>query len=159
MTDAFSSNSEAVLQRTVNVPTVSTSSHAGNLMQLYQITETCHFVTSNQFKKARQHRLEIICHVYHLSNWSIKGISLSFFITGSLAVSRWTPSWCRPGLYRNREWNQSKDIHFRWYILWQVRTLKAYVIPWCKCHKKFQVSYHSDEVKNCKNKTLVQNIF
>ncbi|XP_067294383.1 2-(3-amino-3-carboxypropyl)histidine synthase subunit 2 [Pseudorasbora parva] len=50
MTDAFSSSSEAVLQRTVNVPTV-TSHHAGNLMQLYQIAETCHFVTSNQFKK------------------------------------------------------------------------------------------------------------
>ncbi|XP_077085359.1 2-(3-amino-3-carboxypropyl)histidine synthase subunit 2 [Siphateles boraxobius] len=48
MTDAFSSNSEAVLQRTVNV---STSSHAGNLMQLYQIAETCDFVTSNQFTK------------------------------------------------------------------------------------------------------------
>ncbi|XP_056104397.1 2-(3-amino-3-carboxypropyl)histidine synthase subunit 2 [Rhinichthys klamathensis goyatoka] len=50
MTDAFSSNSEAVLQRTVNVSTI-TSSHAGNLMQLYQIAETCHFVTSNQFTK------------------------------------------------------------------------------------------------------------
>ncbi|KAG1943229.1 2-(3-amino-3-carboxypropyl)histidine synthase subunit [Pimephales promelas] len=50
MTDAFSSNSEAVLQRTVNVSTI-TSSHAGNLMQLYQIAETCRFVTSNQFTK------------------------------------------------------------------------------------------------------------
>ncbi|XP_051960338.1 2-(3-amino-3-carboxypropyl)histidine synthase subunit 2-like [Xyrauchen texanus] len=51
MTDAFCSNSEAALQRSVNVSTIATGSHCGNLVELYQITETCHFVTSNKFKK------------------------------------------------------------------------------------------------------------
>ncbi|XP_051572701.1 2-(3-amino-3-carboxypropyl)histidine synthase subunit 2-like [Myxocyprinus asiaticus] len=51
MTDAFSSNSEAVLQRSVNVSTIATGSLGGNLVELYQIVETCHFVTSHQFKK------------------------------------------------------------------------------------------------------------
>ncbi|XP_043100522.1 2-(3-amino-3-carboxypropyl)histidine synthase subunit 2 isoform X2 [Puntigrus tetrazona] len=51
MTDAFSSSSEAVLQRTVSVSSIRTASHAGNLLQLYQIAETCQFITSNQFKK------------------------------------------------------------------------------------------------------------
>lgn len=49
MTDAFSSSSEAVLQRSV------TSTHSfhpsGDLLLLYQTPETCRFITSNQFKK------------------------------------------------------------------------------------------------------------
>uniref|UniRef100_A0A9J7XG29 2-(3-amino-3-carboxypropyl)histidine synthase subunit 2 n=1 Tax=Cyprinus carpio carpio TaxID=630221 RepID=A0A9J7XG29_CYPCA len=51
MTDVFSSSSEAVLQRPVSVSFLRTDSHAGNLVQLYQIAETCHFITNNQFKK------------------------------------------------------------------------------------------------------------
>lgn len=51
MTDAFSSNSEAVIHRTVNVSTTTTDSQTGSLVERYQITETCHFVTSNHFKK------------------------------------------------------------------------------------------------------------
>lgn len=48
MTDVFSSSCEAVLQRTISVSFITRSSHVGNL---YQIEETCQFITSNQFKK------------------------------------------------------------------------------------------------------------
>ncbi|XP_056611625.1 2-(3-amino-3-carboxypropyl)histidine synthase subunit 2 [Triplophysa dalaica] len=51
MTDAFSSNSEAVINRTVNVSTTTTDYQTGSLVERYQITETCHFVTINHFKK------------------------------------------------------------------------------------------------------------
>ncbi|KAA0723521.1 2-(3-amino-3-carboxypropyl)histidine synthase subunit 2 [Triplophysa tibetana] len=51
MTDAFSSNSEAVINRTVNVSTTTTDYQAGSLAERYEITETCRFVTINNFKK------------------------------------------------------------------------------------------------------------
>ncbi|XP_029935636.1 2-(3-amino-3-carboxypropyl)histidine synthase subunit 2 [Myripristis murdjan] len=50
MANVFSSSSEAVLQRVVDV-TVSTNTPLENLGELYQIRKTCDFITKNDFKK------------------------------------------------------------------------------------------------------------
>lgn len=51
MTDAFSSNSELVIQRSVDVASVGTHRTSGGWEELYEIERTCHFIKSNQFKK------------------------------------------------------------------------------------------------------------
>uniref|UniRef100_W5KIG8 2-(3-amino-3-carboxypropyl)histidine synthase subunit 2 n=1 Tax=Astyanax mexicanus TaxID=7994 RepID=W5KIG8_ASTMX len=51
MTEAFSSNSEAVLQRTVDVASTESDHQARDLEGLYQISDTCHFIQSKGFKK------------------------------------------------------------------------------------------------------------
>ncbi|XP_060787688.1 2-(3-amino-3-carboxypropyl)histidine synthase subunit 2 [Neoarius graeffei] len=51
MTEVFSSNSEMVLQRSVNVIHSESRSRPEDLQELYQIKETCSFITSNNFKK------------------------------------------------------------------------------------------------------------
>ncbi|XP_041924737.1 2-(3-amino-3-carboxypropyl)histidine synthase subunit 2 [Alosa sapidissima] len=51
MTDAFSTNSELVIQRCVDVASIRTDRPAGSWEELYQIKETCHFINDNQFKK------------------------------------------------------------------------------------------------------------
>ncbi|KAL2085634.1 hypothetical protein ACEWY4_018954 [Coilia grayii] len=51
MTDAFSSNSELVIQRSVDVASIKTDPSSGTLEETYQIKETCHFISTNQFKK------------------------------------------------------------------------------------------------------------
>ncbi|XP_076840859.1 2-(3-amino-3-carboxypropyl)histidine synthase subunit 2 [Brachyhypopomus gauderio] len=50
MNEAFSSSSESVLHRTVGVS--QPVCHDGDLEQMYQISQTCHFIKSNGFKKA-----------------------------------------------------------------------------------------------------------
>ncbi|KAM3593162.1 uncharacterized protein V6R79_006953 [Siganus canaliculatus] len=50
MADAFSSSSETVLQRVVDV-SVRTNTPAEKLEELYQIKETCDFIRERQFKK------------------------------------------------------------------------------------------------------------
>lgn len=50
MADAFSSSSETVIQRVVDA-TVRTNTPPEKLEELYQIKETCDFVTQHQFKK------------------------------------------------------------------------------------------------------------
>ncbi|XP_053714384.1 2-(3-amino-3-carboxypropyl)histidine synthase subunit 2 [Synchiropus splendidus] len=50
MADAFSSSSENVIQRQVDVRETSRTPQ-GNLEDLYQIKETCDFITHNQFQK------------------------------------------------------------------------------------------------------------
>lgn len=49
--EAFSSNSEMVLQRSVDVSLRKSGSRPEDLHELYQIHETCSFITSNDFKK------------------------------------------------------------------------------------------------------------
>ncbi|XP_026792758.3 2-(3-amino-3-carboxypropyl)histidine synthase subunit 2 [Pangasianodon hypophthalmus] len=53
MTEVFSSNSETVLQRSVDVDVnlTESSSRLEDLQELYQLSETCSFITSNNFKK------------------------------------------------------------------------------------------------------------
>lgn len=51
MSEVFSSNSEAALQRTVDVTATESHGRAGDLEELYQIRETCHFIQSKDFKK------------------------------------------------------------------------------------------------------------
>ncbi|KAI4886990.1 hypothetical protein NFI96_023484 [Prochilodus magdalenae] len=51
MTEAFSSNSEAVLQRTVDVTASEPGGRAGDIEGLYQINDTCQFIQSKDFKK------------------------------------------------------------------------------------------------------------
>ncbi|MCI4377642.1 hypothetical protein PGIGA_G00205710 [Pangasianodon gigas] len=53
MTEVFSSNSETVLQRSVDVDVnlTESSSRPEDLQELYQLSETCSFITSNNFKK------------------------------------------------------------------------------------------------------------
>ncbi|XP_062335708.1 2-(3-amino-3-carboxypropyl)histidine synthase subunit 2 [Osmerus eperlanus] len=50
MTEAFSSNCELVLQQSVNV-TSERNVHQENLVEVYQIDETCQFINSNLFTK------------------------------------------------------------------------------------------------------------
>ncbi|KAM8823042.1 2-(3-amino-3-carboxypropyl)histidine synthase subunit 2 isoform 1-T2 [Spinachia spinachia] len=50
MTDAFSSSSENVIQRVVDV-TVKTNTPVGELEELYQIRKTCDFINEHQFEK------------------------------------------------------------------------------------------------------------
>ncbi|GAA6219424.1 diphthamide biosynthesis protein 2 [Lates japonicus] len=50
MADAFSSSSETVIQRVVDV-TVKTNTPPEKLEELYQIKETCGFISQHQFKK------------------------------------------------------------------------------------------------------------
>ena len=57
MTEAFSSNCELVLQQSVNV-TSERNVHRENLVEVYQIDETCQFINSNLFTK--------VCYSYHL---------------------------------------------------------------------------------------------
>lgn len=52
MSDAFSSSSESVLQRVVDV-TPKTNTPVDKLQELYQIQETCEFVNERQFGKVR----------------------------------------------------------------------------------------------------------
>lgn len=83
MTDAFCSNSEAVLQRSVNVSTTTTDSQAKNLVELYQINETCHFITSNQFKKvALQFPDELLSDAVQISAEIEKETKAKTFILG-----------------------------------------------------------------------------
>ncbi|KAL1006452.1 hypothetical protein UPYG_G00072590 [Umbra pygmaea] len=49
MTDAFSTNSELVLKRVLDV--TEKNVHSGNIQEIYQIKETCHFINSHQFQK------------------------------------------------------------------------------------------------------------
>lgn len=51
MAEAFSSNSETVLQRSVDVNLTESGSRPEDLQDVYQINETCSFITSNNFKK------------------------------------------------------------------------------------------------------------
>ncbi|XP_030635991.1 2-(3-amino-3-carboxypropyl)histidine synthase subunit 2 [Chanos chanos] len=51
MTEAFSSNSESVIQRSVDVSATEARSPVASLEDTYQISETCHFINSNEFKK------------------------------------------------------------------------------------------------------------
>lgn len=55
MTDAFSSNSEVVIQRRVDVSSIRADLSHESWEELYEIQKTCHFINSNQFKKVRQH--------------------------------------------------------------------------------------------------------
>lgn len=50
MADAFSSSSETVIQRVVDV-TAKTNTPLDKLEELYQIKQTCDFITENQFEK------------------------------------------------------------------------------------------------------------
>ncbi|XP_010884128.2 2-(3-amino-3-carboxypropyl)histidine synthase subunit 2 [Esox lucius] len=50
MSDAFSTNSELVIKRVLDV-TADKNVHSGDLEELYQIKDTCHFINSHQFKK------------------------------------------------------------------------------------------------------------
>lgn len=52
MADAFSSSSETVIQRVVDV-TVKTNTPLEKLEELYQIKKTCEFITERQFQKVR----------------------------------------------------------------------------------------------------------
>lgn len=66
MTEVFSSNSETVLQRSVNVILSESPSRPEDLQELYQIDETCSFITRNNFKKvnfelAAKHFHSILC--------------------------------------------------------------------------------------------------
>lgn len=51
MTDAFSSNSEVVIQRRVDVSSIRANLSSESWEELYEIQKTCHFINSNQFKK------------------------------------------------------------------------------------------------------------
>ncbi|KAL7876251.1 hypothetical protein AOLI_G00112140 [Acnodon oligacanthus] len=51
MTEVFSSNSEAVLQRTVDATAAESGSQTGELEELYQISDTCRFIQRKDFKK------------------------------------------------------------------------------------------------------------
>lgn len=52
MADAFSSSSETVIQRMVDVA-VKTNAAPENLEELYDIKKTCDFITQHQFEKVR----------------------------------------------------------------------------------------------------------
>lgn len=52
MADAFSSSSETVLQRLVDV-SLKTNTPEEKLEEQYQIRETCDFINERQFKKVR----------------------------------------------------------------------------------------------------------
>ncbi|XP_051998978.1 2-(3-amino-3-carboxypropyl)histidine synthase subunit 2-like [Xyrauchen texanus] len=83
MTDAFSSNSEAVLQRSVNVSTIAAGSYGGHLVELYQIVETCHFVTSHQFKKVTlQFPDKLLCDAVPVSAEIEKETKAKIFVLG-----------------------------------------------------------------------------
>lgn len=51
MSDAFSSNSESVMQRVVDV--AKTNTPVDQLQDLYQIKETCEFINERKFAKVR----------------------------------------------------------------------------------------------------------
>ncbi|KAF7706174.1 hypothetical protein HF521_019428 [Silurus meridionalis] len=51
MTEVFSSNSELVLQRSVDINLSDSGSRHEDIRELYQISETCAFITSNNYKK------------------------------------------------------------------------------------------------------------
>lgn len=55
MADAFSSSSEMVIQRVVDVA-VKTNAAPEKLEELYDIKKTCDFITQHQFKKVRTHK-------------------------------------------------------------------------------------------------------
>lgn len=53
MAEVFSSNSETVLQRSVDVNLSESGIQPEDLQELYQINETCSFITSNNFQKVK----------------------------------------------------------------------------------------------------------
>ena len=52
MADAFSSSSETVIQRVVDV-TVKTNTPLDKLEELYEIKKTCEFIAERQFQKVK----------------------------------------------------------------------------------------------------------
>ena len=59
MADAFSSSSETVIQRVVDV-TVKTNTPLDKLEELYQIKKTCDFISEHQFEKVRTYILFLL---------------------------------------------------------------------------------------------------
>ncbi|XP_072544167.1 2-(3-amino-3-carboxypropyl)histidine synthase subunit 2 [Salminus brasiliensis] len=83
MTEAFSSNSEAVLQRTVDVAATESDNPAGDLEDLYQISDTCHFIQNKGFKKvALQFPDELLVDSVAVSAAIEKGTEVKTYILG-----------------------------------------------------------------------------
>lgn len=53
MADAFSSSSETVIQRAVDVTVTKTNAPPEKLEELYQIEKTCDFINEHQCQKVR----------------------------------------------------------------------------------------------------------
>lgn len=144
MAEVFSSSSETVLQRSVDVSLIESGSRPEDLQELYQITETCSFITSNNFRKVnldltRKHFRSIffwvkcVCLKSCFLCWSICfQTSTSIFTinqhslllnTGSFAVPWWTSGRLHCSLCSNRERNPSKDLYFRRHHLRQVSSV------------------------------------
>ncbi|KAK6293156.1 hypothetical protein J4Q44_G00366570 [Coregonus suidteri] len=82
MTEAFSSNSELVLQRVLDV-TAENNVHSGNLEELCQIVETCHFINDHQFKNvALQFLDEVLVDSIPIDAEIEKGTKAKLFILG-----------------------------------------------------------------------------
>lgn len=91
MADAFSSSSETVIQRVVDV-TVKTNTPPEKLEELYQIKETCDFISQHQFKKVRTSFYLFVNYVnislFHKCLRTTPIISLNWLsLTGCFAVS------------------------------------------------------------------------
>lgn len=69
MVEVFSSDAERVLQRSVDVNLSESGSRPEDLHGLYQISETCSFITSNNFKKVN----------FNLAGKHFRGILFYFF--------------------------------------------------------------------------------
>ncbi|KAM9417189.1 2-(3-amino-3-carboxypropyl)histidine synthase subunit 2-like [Salvelinus alpinus] len=82
MSDAFSTNSELVLQRVLDV-TPEKDVHCGNLDEHYQIKATCHFINDHQFKKvALQFPDEVLVDSIAIAAEIEKGTKAKLFILG-----------------------------------------------------------------------------
>ncbi|CAL8398646.1 unnamed protein product [Arctogadus glacialis] len=82
MTDAFSSNSDAVLQRGVDV-TSGSEAPLENVEEQYQIKRTCDFINNNGFKKvALQFPDEVLVHSVPIATEIEKSTSAKLFVLG-----------------------------------------------------------------------------
>lgn len=60
MADAFSSSSETVIRRVVDV-SLKENTPAGKLIELYQITKTCEFISEHHFGKVALKKSYVVC--------------------------------------------------------------------------------------------------
>ncbi|XP_066537802.1 2-(3-amino-3-carboxypropyl)histidine synthase subunit 2 [Hoplias malabaricus] len=83
MSEVFSSNSEAVLHRSLEVTAAGSRSQAGDLEEVYQIRDTCHFIQSKEFKKvALQFPDELLADSIAVSAAIVKETNVKTYILG-----------------------------------------------------------------------------
>lgn len=87
MSDAFSSNSESVIQRVVDV-SAKTNTPVDKLQDLYQIKDTCEFINERKFAKVRP-RVVGKRRCTFFAFWTLESDVLDVHpFTGCAAVSR-----------------------------------------------------------------------